>query len=44
MTHTRRSRLDDYNRHRPHTSLDDLTPREFLNRSTKDQIVNRTNF
>jgi putative transposase len=27
---------DDYNHHRPHTSLDGLTPREFLNRSTKD--------
>jgi transposase InsO family protein len=35
---------DDYNHHRPHTSLDGLTPREFLNRSTKDQTLNRTNF
>lgn len=35
---------DDYNHHRPHTSLDGLTPREFLNRSIKDQNLNRTNF
>jgi putative transposase len=28
---------DDYNHHRPHTSLDGLTPRKFLNRSVKDQ-------
>jgi len=35
---------DDYNHHRPHSSLDGLTPREFLNRSTKDQTLNRTNF
>jgi putative transposase len=35
---------DDYNDYRPHTSLDGLTPREFLNRSTKDQTLNRTNF
>jgi putative transposase len=35
---------DDYNHHRPHTSLDGLTPREFLNRSVKDQTLNRTNF
>jgi len=34
----------DYNHHRPHTSLDGLTPREFLNRSTKHQTRNRTNF
>jgi putative transposase len=34
----------DYNHHRPHTSLDGLTPREFLNRSVKDQTLNRTNF
>lgn len=27
---------DDYNHHRPHMSLDGLTPREFLNQSTKD--------
>ena len=35
---------DDYNQQRPHTSLDGLTPREFLNRSAKDQTLNRTNF
>jgi transposase InsO family protein len=34
---------DDYNHHRPHTSLDGLTPRDFLNRSVKDQTTNRTN-
>jgi putative transposase len=35
---------DDYNHHRPHTSLDGLAPREFLNRSSKDQSQNRANF
>ena len=35
---------DDYNHHRPHTSLEGLTPREFLNRSAKDQTTNRINF
>lgn len=35
---------DDYNHHRPHTSLDGLTPRKFLNRSIKAQTQNRTNF
>jgi putative transposase len=35
---------DDYNHHRPHTSLDGLTPREFLNRSVKDQTLKRANF
>jgi putative transposase len=35
---------DDYTLHRPHTSLDGLTPREFLNRSARDQTTNRTNF
>ena len=35
---------DDYNHHRPHTSLDGLSPRQFLNRSAKDQTLNRTNF
>ncbi len=35
---------DDYNHHRPRTSLDGLTPQEFLNRSEKDQTTNRTNF
>jgi putative transposase len=35
---------DDYNHHRPRRSLEGLTPREFLNRSAKDQTLNRTNF
>lgn len=35
---------DDDNHQRPHTSLDGLTPQEFLNRSEKDQNLNRTNF
>ena len=35
---------NDYNHHRPHTSLDGLTPREFLNRSAKYQTLNGTNF
>ncbi|WP_245412857.1 IS3 family transposase [Oceaniradius stylonematis] len=35
---------DDYNHHRPHTSLDGLTPREYFNRSEKDQNRNRLNF
>jgi len=35
---------DDYNHHRPHTSLDGLTPREFAARSRKDQTLNRANF
>jgi putative transposase len=35
---------DDYNHHRPHTSLDGLTPREYFNRSEKDQTRNRLNF
>lgn len=34
---------DDYNHHRPHTSLDGLTPREFYNRSSEDQTLNRLN-
>lgn len=38
------ARRNDYNQHRPHTSLDGLTPREFHNQSTKDQTLNRTNF
>lgn len=32
---------DDYNHHRPHTSLDGLTPREYRKRSEKDQTRNR---
>jgi len=35
---------DDYNHHRPHTSLDGLTPREYFNRSEKDQTRNRLDF
>jgi putative transposase len=35
---------DDNSHHRPHTSLEGLTPRELLNRSTKDQTQNRTKF
>jgi putative transposase len=37
-------RRDDHNDKRPHTSPNDLTPREFLNRSQKDQTLNRTDF
>ncbi|TNB48913.1 transposase [Martelella lutilitoris] len=33
----------DYNRHRPHTSLDGLTPNEFATRSAMDRNVNRPN-
>jgi putative transposase len=32
---------DDYNHHRPHTSLEGLTPRQYRNRSEKDQTWNR---
>jgi putative transposase len=35
---------DDYNHHRPHTSLDGLTPREYRNRSEQDQTRNGANF
>jgi putative transposase len=35
---------DDGNHPRPHTSRDGLTPREFLNRSAKDQTLNRPDF
>lgn len=34
----------DYNHTRPHSSLGGLTPWEFVNRSKKDQTLNRTNF
>lgn len=34
---------DDYNHHRPHTSLDGLTPREYHQRSEEDQTLNRAN-
>jgi putative transposase len=33
----------DYNLHRPHTSLDGLTPNEFATRSKTDHNVNRAN-
>lgn len=33
----------DYNMHRPHTSLDGLTPHEFATRSGADQNMNGTN-
>lgn len=33
---------DGANHHRPHTSLDGLTPPEFLNRSAKDQTLHGT--
>lgn len=35
---------EDNNPHRPHTSLDGLTPWECRNRSEKDQTRNRANF
>lgn len=34
---------DDYNHHRPHTSLDGLTPLEYHQRSKEDQNLNRAN-
>ena len=34
---------DDYNHHRPHSSLNGLTPRAFRNRSQEDQNLNRAN-
>ena len=34
---------DDYNHHRPHTSLDGLTPWEYHQRSREDQTLNRAN-
>ena len=34
---------DDYNHHRPHSSLDGLTPREYHQRSEDDQTLNRAN-
>lgn len=34
---------DDDNHHRPHTSLDGLTPREYHQRSEEDQTRNRAN-
>ena len=35
---------DDYNHHRPHTSLDGLTPWEYHQRSKEDQNLNTANF
>ena len=32
----------DYNNHRPHTSLNGLTPKEFTTRSDQDHIQNRS--
>ena len=32
---------DDYNHHRPHTSLDGLTPWEYHQRSVEDQTLIR---
>lgn len=34
---------DDFNDHRPHSSLAGLTPREYANRSNEDQKLNRAN-
>jgi putative transposase len=34
---------DDYNHHRPHTSLDGLTPWAYHQRSKEDQTLNRAN-
>ncbi|WP_245820737.1 integrase core domain-containing protein, partial [Flavimaricola marinus] len=34
---------DDYNHHRPHSSLDGRTPREYHQRSEEDLTLNRAN-
>ncbi len=41
--HLIRAWRDDYNHHRPHSSLDGLTPREYHQRSREDQTLNRAN-
>ena len=33
----------DFNHHRPHSSLAGMTPKEYVNRSKKDQNLNRAN-
>jgi putative transposase len=35
--------MDDFNHHRPHSSLAGLTPWEYANRSKEDQNLNRAN-
>lgn len=34
---------DDFNHHRPHSSLADMTPLEYVNRSKEGQNLNRAN-
>ncbi|NKX40155.1 transposase [Rhodobacteraceae bacterium R_SAG2] len=34
---------NNYNHHRPHTSLDELTPCEYHQRSVEGLILNRAN-
>lgn len=34
----------DYNEHRPHSALGDLTPREFVERAAKTRLQEGTNF
>ena len=34
---------DDFNHHRPHSSLAGLTPRQYANWSKEDQNLNRAN-
>ena len=34
---------NDFNHHRPHSSLTGLTPQEYANRSKEDQNLNRAN-